>query len=379
MEGGSAMTSFDVASLRRRIAWQSGFTLVELLVVIAIIGTLVGLLLPAVQAARESARQSSCMNNLKQIGLACLNFHEARGGLPPAGISEKRFTFYVLIMPYLEEQAKYDLLASLPNVDGVTGINKNLWPRWDGLQWNGGNYWWDNMSSDQRAGFATLPYGCPSRRSGAQKLLDKSTNFIRGFASDYSLANVRVVNGTYGSVNNWAQIWMAFDGKDPSAPTSSNISSQRGALRGAKVTVTGDATRDGISWTPRESTRWIQDGTSKQILLGEKHIPTSKVGNCDTTPTPGYKQYDISVALSSPNADYQIGIVSGVQTGRPFISQGDDYSTSQTYQYAFGSAHTGIANFCMADGSVRSMSASTSTSVGIALSAVDDGVSVDLP
>lgn len=370
------MTSLDVASLRRRVAWQSGFTLVELLVVIAIIGSLVGLLLPAVQAARESARQASCMNNLKQIGLACHNFHDARGGLPPAGISEKRFTFYVLIMPYLEEQAKYDLLASLPNVDGVTGINKNLWPRWDGLQWNGANYWWDNMSSDKRAGFASLPYGCPSRRSGSQKLLDKSTNFIRGFASDYSLANVRVVSGAYGSASSWALLWMTFDGKDPGAPIP--ITSQRGALRGAKVLVTGDATRDGISWTPRESTRWIQDGTSKQILLGEKHIPTSKVGNCDTTP-PSWKQYDISVALTSDSDDYRIGIVSGVQTGRAFISQGDDYSDSQTYQYAFGSSHSGVANFCMADGSVRSMSASTSTSVGIALCAVDDGVTVDLP
>lgn len=142
------------------------------------------------------------------------------------------------------------------------------------------------------------------------------------------------------------------------------------------MTVTGDATKAGISWTPRDSTRWLQDGTSKQILLGEKHIPTSKVGNCDTL---GYATYDTGVALFGDNDDFRIGIVSGVQTGRAFISQGDEYSTSQTYQYAFGSAHPGIANFCMADGSVRSMSASTSTSVGIALCAVDDGVVVDLP
>ena len=374
------MTSLNVASLRRRIAWQSGFTLVELLVVIAIIGTLVGLLLPAVQAARESARQSSCMNNLKQIGLACLNFHEARRGLPPAGISEKRFSFFVLVMPFLEEQRNYDLLASISNVDGVTGINKNLWPRWDGLQWQGGNYWWDNMSSDKRAGFASLPYGCPSRRTGSQKLLDKSSNFIRGFASDYSLPNVRLESGVYGSTVNFAQLWPTFDGKDTvTVPTLSDLTSQKGALRGAKVTVTGDANRDGINWIPRDKISWIQDGTSKQILLGEKHIPSSKLGVCDTTPPTSYKQFDRSVAYAGDNDDLRIGIVSGVQTGRPFISQGDDYSTSQTYQYAFGSAHTGIANFCMADGSVRSMSASTSTSVGIALCAVDDGVVVDLP
>lgn len=91
----------------RRARW-SGFTLVELLVVIAIIGVLVGLLLPAVQAARESARRLSCTNNLKNVGLSCLNYESARGELPPSStISETRqqsgLGWPVLILPYVEQ------------------------------------------------------------------------------------------------------------------------------------------------------------------------------------------------------------------------------------------------------------------------------------
>lgn len=98
---------------------RNAFTLVELLVVIAIIGILVGLLLPAVQAAREAARRIQCANNLKQMGLALQEYHDAHRVFPSALIFPNRVFWTAMILPHVEQGPLHSTLNfSLPFDDG---------------------------------------------------------------------------------------------------------------------------------------------------------------------------------------------------------------------------------------------------------------------
>jgi len=351
------------------------FTLVELLVVIAIIGILIALLLPAVQAAREAARRMQCTNNLKQIGLAVHTFHDSRRGLPPAcigvgttsGLDTERWnraTYWPLIYPYLEQTALYELYVNA-DYGGRRGFNVRF-----------SNPWWRDLTAEQRTAHSSASFlVCPSRgRSGfvTSNTPDSETNNdpSSGPVGDYAVA-IYFVNEDDGSGTPWWHL-----GNDNPAQHSG----QRGPLRQARLT-----NGDGNTWQSQDQmSRWA-DGTSNQIVFGEKHIYLGSAGQCSNEGNHSattISQSDCSIlnvgeTRTPPSfrvvrhrfAYWDTNLMPGIVT--PNIRNYGHYSNA-----AFGSVHTGVCNFMMGDGSIQSFSATMSPLMLSYLGCVNDGNSV---
>ena len=369
-----------------------GFTLVELLVVIAIIGTLVGLLLPAVQAARESARMASCKNNLKQMGLAVHNFHDARKGFPPLatglgsnGTSYAGIAFFGLIMPYCEEMAavanvKWD--EGIATSASANGGNAARFANWQAFSTSYPKY----MICPTR-GFRTVFNNSTSQKFPASDYGLIALNGQAGFSGLQYVGCYQMNYPTSTATPRGDQIACVPQWGSMSETTATGIGF--GALSlamgptnasGNIVTMTsGAATTEPAygGWYPRSAIKNVTDGLSKTAILAEKHIWRGELGRggCYTSPRSacGGGGYDSEQLMQNFQGGGSRSM--WVNPERGGIARGADEDSVNT---TLGSWHPGGCHFLMADGAVRAVNANINDTLLTNLSDRRDGQASDV-
>lgn len=321
--------------LRSTNRGRRAFTLVELLVVIAIIGILVALLLPAVQSAREAARRTQCQTNMKNLALACLNYHDSRKQMPPGikipdnvssafnrfqsirGTGNTQFANWaVYILPLIEEQPLFDqIIWEHPTTGNAIGLNR---------------------AQNRQVHSAELGiYLCPTDRGNEVKCTVGSSEWARG---NYGLNMTGQLPEDIDPVDkpNWKQ--NAFE------PGALGVSLVDRGLRIAQIT----------------------DGTSKTICLAEMRVglsPSDRRGSWALSTGGGnlhVRHY--TNCTQGPNGCeggeddiYQHGAVISEVGAEALRSECmlPDTSWEAMGQSTVRSAHTGGVFVAMVDGSVH--------------------------
>jgi hypothetical protein len=348
--------------------------LVELLVVIAIIGVLIALLLPAVQAAREAARRSQCINHLKHQGIGIHNFHGTTEGLPPYFIEEYRPGFWVLLLPFIEQQSLYDDITSYSS---GTGISQDF-----------RTYWGTLSTPEQKKSHGSVPIiKCPSRRGGVAY----TDEYRRGPQTDY--APVIYLRGTTpagqttaSNINNW---WSVAFYDRANCGSAVNLSRKNNSpFKMAELQVDGNLN----TWLPPNSfADWI-DGTSNQLIVGEKYIPPDYLGKCVENPvTSGLVPSDVHPkAVRTDCSGFNLGSEHysalaclmhnyAAPVGALVKRAEDVIKLEPTGSYGFGCYHPGICNFLKGDGSVIPVQNNTADIILLMLADVGDGGIPTLP
>ncbi len=286
---------------------KRAFTLIELLVVIAIIAVLIALLLPAVQQAREAARRSQCKNNLKQLGIALHNYHDALQAFPinlyggygdTANVggytqASKSWGFLVYLLPYIDQGALYNIVNP--------GVN--------------------TMAASGQIARVVPVFVCPSDPQGATE----TENSI------YVTGSTTVAISSYKGMGGSDWDWGTYTNNIVS--TADSWCNNNGVL-------------NGCSYRRKITFQKITDGTSNTLVMGEsicnKNFALSSDG-------PG-NAWMHSASTTNTSA-VPINIVNNVTPATVVWDK----------RFGYSSQHTGGAHFLLADGSVRFLADSIST------------------
>jgi prepilin-type N-terminal cleavage/methylation domain-containing protein len=330
--------------LSRQAAPRRGFTLIELLVVIAIIAVLVGLLLPAVQKVREAAARIQSQNNLKQLALGCHNVHDVRGTFPPGWIAaydpapgtnqgayqltqtSARSGLFLILLPYVEQEGFY----------AATG------GRWNGFP--------SNLveGRDCRA-FVVKTYLAPSDPGFPGPTCPDSRN-DGGPSSPRSFGNFA---GATGGAD-WAGSSYAFNYW---------LFAHRGTVTPGYNSF----------WNGNTKVLSITDGTANAVMFAEKRMSCTPAAYA-AAGTPGGNLWGVenSVAYGGASRRYYRSWFGGPTKANIAKFQANPAPDVCDPDAASGLQSAGV-NVALADGSVRLLSASMTSTTWSNVVVVDDG------
>jgi len=324
---------------------RAAFTLVELLVVIAIIATIVGMFLPAIQKAREAAYRARCQNNLKQIGLACLNYASANGDVFPCGATANppEISVQVLLLPFLEQQSKYSQF----NQSQICILSGSFYGRV-------GDVPVFICPTDYSSGFvldSTFPAGASAANAGRSNYYGNAGAHAWWRDSQGSEKKLPELAGVFGfSTSVYVPVTAITDGV---SNTAMFAEVRRGASPGHDATDVTTVLPAPIS-TAWQSTPNENPASNPNNFAP---LPPAFVANCNAAATTanitGLKYY-----LGNPNTALYTHTLPPNYSGRDCMLE-----TGDQFHLASRSSHPGGVNIVLCDGSVQFISTNIDFSI----------------